>query len=105
MKPEADGQYVDKKGVPIYPGDLLKAFHHKDGRRNIYLYHTVVREGDFLRMVPTCSLEPSKQGQGGKCLLKAMATQDVLLDSEVIQGLGPNLMQFFERPRRSVVYL
>lgn len=31
----------DRRGVPILPGDLIKTFHYRDGRRNMYLYHIV----------------------------------------------------------------
>ena len=91
-------QFYDKKGVPIYPGDLLKTLHFIGARRKkYYLYHTVVRGGDYLYMVPTSHLETGLARSGGKCLLK----YGIREGSEVIAGYGPPPhFMYDERPRK-----
>lgn len=93
-----DGEAVDRRGVPIYPGDLLKSLHFTDRRRKQhYLYHTVVRDGEYLLVVPTSHLEPTKVAGGGRCWL----TSDWAVRSEVIHGYGPgHAWNFNDRPKR-----
>jgi len=93
------GELYDLKGVPIYPGDLLRSYHFTGARRKrYYLYHTVVLDGG-LRMVPTSHLEPSKSKEGGSCLL----SQDLADNAEIIAGYGPKgCLDYCDRPKRKV---
>jgi hypothetical protein len=94
----------DKKGVPIYPGDLLKSFHFAGARRKRYwLYHVVVASPERagtrypLEMVPASHLEPTKRGGGGRCPLNDRLAED----AEVIDGTGPgDILDFADRPRK-----
>ena len=84
------GEAHDCKGVPIYPGDLLRTPHFRDRRRKQhYLYHTIalqkVRGTTALWMIPTSHLEPTKRNGGGSCLL----SQELAGSCEVISGHGP----------------
>lgn len=69
----------DKNGIPILPGDLLRSFHYKDGRRNMYLYHVVCHDDRGYLMAQMYNSIDHKDnfrlcGQQG--------------DSEVVAGLG-----------------
>lgn len=79
--------FWDIRGIEIRPGDLVKSFHFKSGRRNHYLYHTVVAETHqgkvYFYMVPTSHLEPTNKKDGGKCLLMP----DLAASVEVIHGI------------------
>lgn len=84
------GELCDSKGVPIYPGDLLRTPHYRDRRRRQhYLYHTAVYHDDgqckAVRMVPTQYLDPSVERTGGECMLTDLAASGC----EVIAGHGP----------------
>ena len=93
-------QFYDKRGVPIYPGDLLKTFHFRGARwrKNYYLYHVAVKDDGYMKMYPVCWLEPSKQrNRGGPCLL----SHEHAAETEVIQGYGPPpYLDYTDRPRR-----
>jgi len=96
------GECVDKHGIPIYPGDLLKTFHYRGRRRKRnYLYHVAVMdtEAGGMRMIPTKWLEPSKPHDGGSPLL----SDDLAGDAEIIAGgkVG-EWVCFDERPRRII---
>lgn len=96
--------FYDRKGVPIYPGDLLKSFHFTGARRKKYwLYHVVVappeRAGTTfpLEMVPTSHLEPTKRSGGGRCPLVDWLASN----AEVIAGSGPGeILDFEDRPKK-----
>jgi hypothetical protein len=93
------GECCDKRGVPIYPGDLLKSFHFQGARwrKKYYLYHTAVYENEAMWMVPTSHLEPTKVKGGGKCLL----SDDLAGEAEVIAGCGPeDFLDYTDRPKR-----
>ena len=94
------GECHDKRGVPIYPGDLLKTFAFTGSRRKKYwLYHIAVFNKRYgtMQIVPVSELEPTKRGQGG-C---AWLTIEQAADAEVIYGHGPgDCLDFSERPRR-----
>ena len=92
-----EGECHDKKGVPIYSGDLLKSLHFIDcRRRKHYLYHVAVSDGTRLWMVPTSHLDPRKVKGGGKCLL----TQAIAAQLEIISGYGPgDYLDHTDRPR------
>lgn len=94
------GLHHDRRGVPIYPGDLLKTDHFVDRRgKRYYLYHVVVErkdEGGCLEMVPASHLEPRFRNQGGRCWLKTVD----LRQSKVIHGSGPgDCLDFDDRPK------
>jgi hypothetical protein len=99
------GEAHDRRGVPIYPGDLIRSFHFRErpggksrGRIH-YLYHTAVLVGDRLEMVPTSHLEPSMVKGGGRCRL----SQELVADAEVISGHGPGeCLDYLDRPRATL---
>lgn len=103
MKPEP-GKVFDIKGVPIYPGDLIRTYHFRDKRRTYYLYHVAVwnAEQAAMEMVPArnLALTPKEQNlQGGRC----WALQSILDDGQsvVIAGTGPGeCLDYLDRPRR-----
>lgn len=98
------GELHDMRGVPIYPGDLLRSFHFKErSGRTHYLYHTAVYAFDkdgkhgHMRIVPTSHLEPSKVSGGGDCLL----SEDLAATCRVISGCGPgDCLDYADRPRK-----
>ena len=79
----------DINGRKVYPGDLLRSFHFRAGRRRqkFYLYHVVVEEGEYLYAVPACYLNPSTKQTGGKYLLTASTIE--MCKPEIIEhGAG-----------------
>ena len=92
------GELHDKRGVPIYPGDLLKTYHFTDGRgRKRWLYHTAVFVEGHMRMVPTCHLQPDRVKGGGECLM----TEELAAAAQVISGTGPEgCLDYTDRPRQ-----
>lgn len=93
------GELHDRKGVPIYPGDLLRSFHYVGRRRKVYyLYHTAVMRDGAMCMVPTSHLEPTKAGGGGACLM----SDGLAANAEVITGHGPgDCLSYEDRPKKS----
>lgn len=68
----------DNKGVPILPGDLVRTFHYRDGRRNMYVYHVVfMDERQFLMA------RPYNEQAGSNCF-RLIGKQP---STEVIYGL------------------
>lgn len=62
--------FHDKKGVPIYAGDLLRSYHFTGARRKThYLYHVAVLKDGGMDVVPTSHLEASKINGGGRVRL------------------------------------
>lgn len=100
--------FWDIRGIEIRPGDLVKSFHFKSGRRNYYLYHTVVAETHeskvYFFLVPTSHLEPTKQQDGGKCLLlpDLAATLEVISGIETI-GKSRHLVDWTDRRKFKLV--
>lgn len=63
----------DLHGREIHPGDLLRSFHFKDGRRRTWwLYHVVVKRGTDLVAVPTTELGTGRK-DGGRVTLGSKA--------------------------------
>ena len=97
------GECFDSKGVPIYPGDLVRSYHFTGPRRRVfYLYHVVCEETcdvtghSYLRLVPTAFLNPTTKDGGGRCMLSDRLAEEL----EVIDGHeGPGL-GFTGRPKR-----
>lgn len=94
------GQCHDAKGIPIYPGDLLRSPHFVGARKKrYYLYHVAVYVNGYMEMVPTCHLQPDKIEGGGRCML----SDDLASYTEVIQGHGPGrIVAFEDRPRNRI---
>jgi hypothetical protein len=93
------GEVVDKKGVPIYPGDLLRSYHFRAARRRevYYLYHVATYQNGAMHMTPAHWLEPSAPRNGGECLL----SDGLAIIAEVIAGTGPgDLLDHRDRPKR-----
>ena len=99
------GEVVDHRGVPIYPGDLLRTFHFRDRRRKKhYLYHVAVLCDDGMWLIPTSHLEPTLVAGGGTYQLSQTGITDY--EIEVIHGHGPDdYLSFEDRPRREVPYV
>jgi hypothetical protein len=94
-------KFHDRKGVPIYPGDLIKSDHFigASGKR-YYLYHVACLEGERLYMVPTCWLDTSQKRSGGKCLI----SQAMMDHAVVIDGHGPfEILSYEDRPKVKAV--
>ena len=83
------GEVYDRKGVPIYPGDVLRTFHYKSRRygRYLWLFHVAVfnEKHGVMEMHPASWLDPKKKRDGGSCWL----TQDTAAGTEIVQGYGP----------------
>ena len=94
------GELVDSRGIPIYPGDLLRSYHFTDRKgRKYYLYHTAVYRDGAMVMVPTCHLEPTRIKGGGSCLM----SDEIAATIKVISGYGPgDCLDHIDRPRRKV---
>lgn len=92
------GDLVDRRGVPIYPGDLVRSPHFVDRRRRrYYLYHTAVCVNGYMELVPTQHLQPDRVRQGGRCML----SEDLAAQAEVIAGYGPgDCLDYLDRPKR-----
>lgn len=97
------GELHDKKGVPIYPGDLLRSFHFFGSRKKRhYLYHTAVFRDGAMFVVPTSHLEPTKISGGGSCPLD----ERLAAEAEVISGHGPGrTLSFEDRPKAALAAL
>lgn len=93
------GELHDRKGYPIYPGDLLRTPHYRDRRwGQQWLYHTAIwnETKKTMEMVPTSELESSLIGRGGRCWL----TASMAGDAEIISGHGPkDCLDYHDRPR------
>lgn len=98
-QPLKPGEGHDRRGVPIYPGDLLKSFHFTGPRRKKYwLYHVAVLRDGYLEMVPTSELEPTLRNRGGCCWLLPEMAEEI----EVIAGHGPgDCLDFDDRPKQN----
>lgn len=99
------GECFDSRGVPIYPGDLLRSLHFIGARcKRYYLYHVAVMDAEAggLRIVPTKHLDPSKrtdpETRGGNPLL----SDGLAASSTIIDGCGPDRQWFEDRPRQSI---
>lgn len=99
------GEVVDAKGVPIYPGDLVREFHFRAAhrRKKFYLYHVATwnEVEQTIEMIPTSHLEKSCIKSGGRYWL----TQDMADETEmlVIDGYGPGSGEHYsERQKRRV---
>ena len=100
------GECHDKRGIPIYPGDLLKVYHYRQAKRRQkrYLYFVAIFDAEVgaMRMIPVDHLEPTirddKAHQVGMCLLNDKHARGI----DVISGTGPEaLMDYDERPRKA----
>lgn len=100
------GEVVDQKGVPIYPGDLVRSkhFYYRKRRRWSYLYHVVVAEtrGEGERRYPCLRLVPywhrgtGDVPGGGDPLL----VQDIANGFEIIAShAGSDAPYFLDRKR------
>lgn len=94
------GECVDCKGVPIYPGDLLKTFHFTGARRKKHwLYHFATMKDGSMWMINISNFGPTNfiLDGGGNCLL----SDDLAAGCEVIAGSGPKpYLDFDDRPRQ-----
>lgn len=90
-------QFYDRRGIPIMPGDLLRALHFIGAhRKRHYLYHVAVMRDGYLFGVPVCNLEPTKQWGGGTFLMNSAHAQAC----EIIDGTDEGGKDFSDRPRR-----
>lgn len=95
------GECYDSRGVPIYPGDLLRTPHFRGPRRKMYyLYHVATYDttAGGMRMLPVQWLEPSYKRDGGNPLLSdKLASNATVLDGLTIG----DAMLIDERPRKA----
>lgn len=95
----------DKRGYPIYAGDLLKTYHFTGARkRKYYMYHLVVSYDGGDRMIAACELLSYREKKLPGCLVSATAVNGVLYDTEIVSGFGPlrEYIDFEDRPRMKV---
>ncbi len=100
------GVWTDSKGVPIYPGDLLRDLHFiGPGRKRNYLYHVVTEHGLGCKWqlwaIPIHALAQlpiiHPYGIDGALRLHTyLRHQDAC---EVIDGFGPERLPHYERER------
>lgn len=96
---ELGGECVDSRGIPIYPGDLIRSPHFVDRRgRRRWLYHVAVRRNGRLWMIPARQLDEGRDWPGsGEVVMKPRH----LAGSQVISGHGPDdVLSYRDRPRR-----
>ena len=105
------GEMHDKRGVPIYPGDLLKTYHFTGARKKrYYLYHIAMYVDGAMRCQNTEFFGTGLKKHSSDILLQCLWQQDgpddrTLKQTEVISGYGPGkCLSFEERPRVSVTY-
>ena len=96
------GEAWDSRGVPIYPGDLLKSFHFFGrGKKRYWLYHIVVDVEGSLRMISTHDEWLRRDDVRAKeklpgCLL----LREYTCKTRVIDGYGPQgCLSYEDRPR------
>lgn len=87
---------IDINGREIYPGDLLKSPHFRDGRRQYWLYHVAVMRDKAMWAVPVSHLEPTRRSNHGACLLGPQ----IAATMEIIHGHGPGDGMYFTDRKR-----
>lgn len=102
MKPwmKQPGECHDSKGIPIYPGDLLRSFHFRGARRRIYyLYHVALMIDGAMRMVGVCEVPEVIDGKSK--LPGCLMSQDLAIKTTILHGFGPKkeYVDFEDRPR------
>lgn len=95
------GKIHDKNGYPIHSGDLCRQIHYRSGKAHQkihWLYHVAAEIGGYIRMVPTCHLDPYHAAtQGGAYWL----TEEYEGNLEIVIGYGPSTcLDFTDRPRK-----
>lgn len=96
------GELHDKRGVPIYPGDLLKSYHFTAARyrKKFYLYHIAAMVKGAMRGLHPTEIKEypwvHKNGLPGFLMSQELASQ-----CEVIAGYGPKkeYLDFNDRPK------
>lgn len=102
------GEMHDKRGVPIYPGDLLKTYHFTGARKKrYYLYHIAFYRDGHMRCQSAQYFGTGSKDHSADILLQSLWVSDeanrTLEQTEVIDGYGPgDYLSFEERPRASV---
>lgn len=99
------GEIFDTRGVPIYPGDLIRSYHYTDRRRKVhYLYHVAVYRWEQLWIDPVNWLEPSVEHDGGSVQLSQSLMDNC--DGRVIHGNGPgDYLSYEDRPKTKRVMM
>ena len=91
--------YYDKNGIPIYAGDVLRAFHFRDRQhhgKNLYLFHVACEREGAIELVPAQYLNPTTREEGGRYWLVSD-----LSEAEIVCGWGPKPHEcYLDRPRR-----
>lgn len=102
------GEAFDSKGVPIYPGDLLRSFHFRGARRNRYwLYHIAMwnEKHETMEMVPV--REAAGLGAtGGRCWItreRMDGEQTTIIDGKCVRINGKECLDVEDRPKRKAV--
>jgi hypothetical protein len=97
-------EVYDKKGRPIWHGDLLRQFDFMPSNRPLearHIYHVAIRnEGGFLQAVPF-NEAISGNPEGGKFWLNDETAKEVeFIHGRIGQLENGNLVMWCERPKR-----
>jgi hypothetical protein len=98
-----EGECFDKKGYPIYSGDLLKTLHFITGKNTKhyhYHYHVAAYKDGCMRLFTPSMAEPNcRPGMR----LDALMSQELVNESEILEGAGPgDFYSFKQRERRKI---
>ena len=94
------GECHDSKGIPIYPGDLLRSYHFTGKHQKVYyLYHVALMIEGAMRMVNTDLMPDVLSGKNQ--LPGCMMSQDLAIKTTILCGYGPKKehYSFEDRPR------
>ena len=95
------GECFDKKGYPIYPGDLLKTLYFIiDKNTKHYHYHVAAYKDGCMRLFTPAMADPNCRPDSR---LDCLMSQELVNDSEILEGGGPgDFYTFKQRQRRAV---
>lgn len=86
----------DKNGRRITPGDVLKVFHFKRGRRHHYMYQQALRYERERLIIAYLNRLDDEPWEVGKNYYTIGADEGVMRDYEIVQSIDARLD---ERPR------
>lgn len=94
------GEAWDRRGYPIYPGDLCRQVHFRTRSRTYYLHHVAsLRPDGYMEMVPAQYADPSTERTGGQYLLESGHHPELT----ILAGHGPgDCLDYDDRDKRPV---
>jgi hypothetical protein len=101
----APGTVYDRRGYPIYPGDIVKTYHFTGARgKKYYLYHMVAETKGQMWLMGM-EYQDGRPIFVERCRVEAAGWFDEetgrLEQTEIVQGYGPgDLIDYEARPRR-----